>query len=334
MASGEVEATGWLSDRSKLALLLALVCAVWGGGWYLTNEFVRPQGGASETLAQLRGLFGDQFGAINALFSGLAFAGIIFSIVLQNRELSQTKSSLLEQTKATNRQRFDSTFFKLLQLHGEITRNLTDLQIIGRDAFKVLNTRIIAADADFKAYCGYRKLDRDQIRRIRDGKAIPNDLKALLLTEDVSNIESALESGVSSCENYLDDSVEMHEKKIRTAYTKVATEHLDNYSHYFRNLYHIFRFLDETKLIEDDEKPRYAKIVRSQLAEVELVALLYNSISAMRLPGRESMELGCPKMGRLLVRFDILQNLSDRSVIHPIHRRIFAINNVERPNGP
>lgn len=29
-----------------------------------------------------RGTFGDQFGAVNALFSGLAFAGLIYTIVL------------------------------------------------------------------------------------------------------------------------------------------------------------------------------------------------------------------------------------------------------------
>ena len=34
-----------------------------------------------------RGTFGDLFGAVNALFSGLAFAGLIYTIVLQKRDL-------------------------------------------------------------------------------------------------------------------------------------------------------------------------------------------------------------------------------------------------------
>ena len=37
---------------------------------------------------QDRGLFGDMFGAMNALFGGLAFAGIIYTILLQRVELS------------------------------------------------------------------------------------------------------------------------------------------------------------------------------------------------------------------------------------------------------
>jgi len=41
-----------------------------------------------------RGLFGDSFGAINALFSGLAFAGVIYAIILQRRELQYQREEL------------------------------------------------------------------------------------------------------------------------------------------------------------------------------------------------------------------------------------------------
>ncbi len=41
-----------------------------------------------------RGLFGDMFGAINALFSGLALAGIIYTIFLQKHELSLQRKEL------------------------------------------------------------------------------------------------------------------------------------------------------------------------------------------------------------------------------------------------
>ncbi len=41
-----------------------------------------------------RGLFGDMFGGINALFSGLAFLGVIYAIVLQREELKLQRSEL------------------------------------------------------------------------------------------------------------------------------------------------------------------------------------------------------------------------------------------------
>ncbi len=43
-----------------------------------------------------RGTFGDLFGAVNALFSGLAFAGLIFTIVLQKRELALQRSEIAQ----------------------------------------------------------------------------------------------------------------------------------------------------------------------------------------------------------------------------------------------
>lgn len=41
-----------------------------------------------------RGNFGDTFGAVNALFAGLAFAGMIFTILLQRRELALQREEL------------------------------------------------------------------------------------------------------------------------------------------------------------------------------------------------------------------------------------------------
>jgi hypothetical protein len=41
-----------------------------------------------------RGTFGDMFGAVNALFSGLAFGGVIFAIILQRNELALQREEL------------------------------------------------------------------------------------------------------------------------------------------------------------------------------------------------------------------------------------------------
>lgn len=41
-----------------------------------------------------RGTFGDMFGAVNALFSGLAFCGVIYAIFLQRKELELQREEL------------------------------------------------------------------------------------------------------------------------------------------------------------------------------------------------------------------------------------------------
>jgi hypothetical protein len=43
-----------------------------------------------------RGTFGDLFGAINALFSGFAFAGLIYTIVLQKQDLQLQRHEIAQ----------------------------------------------------------------------------------------------------------------------------------------------------------------------------------------------------------------------------------------------
>ncbi|WLG91198.1 putative phage abortive infection protein [Pseudomonas cucumis] len=314
-----------VKDLLLLLLILLGVFAIWWNGWSWIDTNINPSTDLATNIAA-RGQFGDKFGAVNALFAGFAFAGIIFTIFLQNREIHQTKRMLEEQLKDSNKQRFDSTFFQLLTLHNDITAKLVDLESVGRNSFKAFNTRIIISDVDFPGYSALKKLDREEIRRLRDSRVITHEIKQKLEPADVSNLEAALETGVACCDNFLDHSVELQERKIKLAYTKAAELHVDNYSHYFRNLYHTLRFVKESPLIEDTERNRYAKIVRSQLSEPELLTLFYNSLTKIELAGREKMELGYPKMGRLLQEFDILQNLPPRSVLHPVHLIIFQSN--------
>ncbi|NQU85154.1 MAG: hypothetical protein HQ541_05275 [Mariniphaga sp.] len=50
-----------------------------------------------------RGTFGDLFGGINSLFSGLALAGIIYTIFLQRKELKLQRLELIETRKELTR---------------------------------------------------------------------------------------------------------------------------------------------------------------------------------------------------------------------------------------
>lgn len=54
-----------------------------------------------------RGQFGDAFGSLNALFSGFAFAGIIYTILLQRKEL-QLQREELAQTREELRRSADA----------------------------------------------------------------------------------------------------------------------------------------------------------------------------------------------------------------------------------
>ncbi len=101
------------------------------------------------------GTFGDSYGALNTLFAGLAFAGIIISIVLQSQELRETREELRGQKEQLERQAFENAFFQMLRLHNEIansfkyrTPNPPQNLFEGKDCFAALRRDVKAFVAD------------------------------------------------------------------------------------------------------------------------------------------------------------------------------------------
>ena len=79
-------------ENQKLLIQLAFaVIAVWLASVAVLTWFLPTWGE--------RGTFGDSFGAVNALFSGFAFAGLIYTIVLQRKEIEANR----EEIRKTNR---------------------------------------------------------------------------------------------------------------------------------------------------------------------------------------------------------------------------------------
>ncbi|WP_454646301.1 DUF4760 domain-containing protein [Bradyrhizobium liaoningense] len=74
----------------KIVLWTTLIVVA---AWVATPVIIMslPLGGWAE-----RGQVGDLFGSVNALFSGLAFAGVIFAILLQRQELILQRKELQE----------------------------------------------------------------------------------------------------------------------------------------------------------------------------------------------------------------------------------------------
>lgn len=109
-----------------------------------------------------RGVYGDMFGAANSIFSGLAFAGVVYAIFLQRHEVEIAKEEIRrtkkiletqqelskEQSVAQKVQVFEGTFFNLLRVFTDV-RSAIDLRnaqgIItasGADVFKVFLKRV------------------------------------------------------------------------------------------------------------------------------------------------------------------------------------------------
>lgn len=109
----------WMSFKGLFATLLLCVVA-FVAGYAATWLFASPNEA------------GDTAGLINGFFSALAFAGVIYAIFLQRhelelqrKELADTRAEFQTQNETLKRQRFENTFFNMLQLQQQITDNIS-----------------------------------------------------------------------------------------------------------------------------------------------------------------------------------------------------------------
>ncbi|MFA6199664.1 MAG: putative phage abortive infection protein [Bacteroidales bacterium] len=219
-------------------------------------------------------LFQDKFTAISALFSGFAFAGVIFTIVLQSKELKLQrkeledtrvelqgqKEAIQKQNELFDRQRFENTFFNLLQ-------NL----------------------ASFVESSEYKSLDKIY-------KGI-NSFDQMLCNLDLNNWKGYKGTSVLISEFKVDEI-----KDAEELYNSFSSNH-KNLCLYFRMLYRIIKFVDESELT-DYEKYQYTSFVRAQLSNSQLSLLFYNS----------TLGIGIEKFKPLVETWVLLKNIDKNAI--------------------
>lgn len=96
---------------------VALMCATWP---------------ISELSIAKAGTFGDSFGVLTSLFTGLGFSGLLATVFLQREELKLNRQELQEtrqeiqlQSQTFHRQRFEDAFYQMLVLYKENLRELS-----------------------------------------------------------------------------------------------------------------------------------------------------------------------------------------------------------------
>jgi hypothetical protein len=103
------------SDDLKLRWffgLFALLACVWAISGWLINCYYSGD-------VTKRGSFGDMFGAVNALFSGAALAGVIVTILLQRKELALQRKDLERAGQAHEQTAKLTAYTALLNAHTQ-----------------------------------------------------------------------------------------------------------------------------------------------------------------------------------------------------------------------
>lgn len=145
------------------SLIIIIIILLWLGSWYYID--VTFPDNSCDYLSN-RGTFGDKFGFINSLFSGLALTGIVISIYFQQIELKLQRNEIVETRKEFKDQNFQTTFFNLLktqrQLAEEINCNIYYLRGYSKESNNNIEGRsfFIVAKSEMKKI--KKALDNDK----------------------------------------------------------------------------------------------------------------------------------------------------------------------------
>lgn len=216
---------------------------------------------------------------------------------LQRDELTETRKIFTEQSKTLKIQRFENTFFQLLHLHNEI---IDTLQIN-------IDKTVIEFYPEIKKY-EKREVITELVKllKIEIDRAYTKWIKP----NDNPDNDKKIEIKIINYEHRYNLLV----KGYKNFYFKDTNQIL---SSYFRNVYHIFKFIYKSNLVEKEQKQFYASLLRAQLSSDELYLILYNSL----VEG-----LGKPKFLFLIKVFDIMQNFDFNLLPKKYeHKKIFEI---------
>lgn len=304
----------------SIVTILAIL-ALWFFSYFMLKDLPEGQ----------RGSFGDMFGAINALYSGLALAGIILSIMLQRSELKETREEFKIENELLKSQQFESTFFNLLQNQQQITNNLkssitnisglTNTSVSGyfaREVFfsaKLEIARIISALKSDK-YDTYSQGDFADINPETGDVSEDEKFRKLSI-----NSYTVLYYGITK-EDWLRSKHPNSKQTCKLAYSYFIIKFHSVLGHYFRHLYYILKFIEKQEkseyeeiTIEQNRKKynNYAQFIQAQMSTNELMLLYYHCLIY-------------PNMQKLCIKYRILHNIAIDDLVEPDHHVIHGID--------
>lgn len=142
-------------DRSvglKISAVFLVILLIYALYYYFLYSGFSAEDPAGILNGVRSGSFGDAFGALNALFSGMAFAGVVVTLYLQRKDISEGQHVIALQQAEAARQKEESQFYNMLSLQQGVVRgfdlhkSLTEAYnsdiIQGRDCFKTWSSQL------------------------------------------------------------------------------------------------------------------------------------------------------------------------------------------------
>lgn len=222
------------------------------------------------------GTFGDFFGGIIGSF--WAFSGVLlfYSALREQREDFDT-----------NRRAFEKQIEALKLQAKEFSLQREELAAARKVAIEQAKTQ---------------KQQRLESTYFSLLELYANTLSALNTRCETRNFFKDLRKELISDFHPKEDPQESH-KEAKSLYLKLFYQQKEELTHYFKIVYRILKIIDDSD-IDEKEKHRYVKILRSQLSENEMLIIYYNSHSVY---GED--------LYKLILKYNLLKHLPNLSKV-------------------
>ena len=299
-------------------IFLTILALWWFSGYWIYSSFGETQ----------RGSIGDMFGAINALFSGLALTGIIITIYLQQKELSLQRKELQQTRDVFQKQKFEHTFFNLASLHHDILKGIKYEFTITKTTNNVIKSQK-KHEYVGKEFFDFAEREYKNIYGVlanfgRDRKYTGSANDELSKTMKIYKLNKLFLEKISP---------DISEIQLVLAADKVLFSQFQvKYAHFFRHLYRILKFVKSSqdeelsklgKLDTDGNRLRakevmrryknYVGFIQAQMSTSELFILFYNSLKF-------------PNMMSVMDEYCFLENLPVERLINQSHTTFYRSN--------
>lgn len=208
------------------------------------------------------------FAGLNVAIAACAFVGLIVTIRQQHKEIEQTQAELRGQKEQLEKQ-----------------ANVLDLQQFEGTFFNLirLHHQIVEGMSD-----GDDSSSRKVHGRAVLVKAESQTIKAVRPRRSTRIV--VMFRAVTSAE-------------LTEAYRLTYEDKGSHLGHYFRNFYHVVKFVDTSRLSES-EKRRYVSFARAQLSHPETILMFFNGLSPLGT-----------KMKPYIEQYALLEDMPYRSVL-------------------
>lgn len=249
-------------------------------------------------------LLGDSFGIVNSLFSGIAVILVFYSVQIQKKELKETNDAFEAQNTLLKIQKFEGTFFNMLQQLREIGEQFNETEqnslTNSKEGFDIRLNSFLATILFYH---------EEFYSHIKDKKNVSDtdvDIDKLsFIRHEFSKGEVREGKTIFRLEEY--------ERELRYIFDYEFKQLYWRYSYYLSHFYRYFEYTLEfvyrefDKAEDAENRLFYSNLITAQLSTAQLGLLFYYCISDV-----SKNKEGLNKLKEKVDDLNLLSNIESR----------------------